>query len=213
MNIEEFIEKREFLYHLTDRRNFEIIRTNGILLSTKSIIARSNLSITDQQDFLRNKREEHSQIVIDNNSFHIRDQRPINIKNLIKTLTHGLSAYDFIEILNNRVFFWPTISRLSRHYERYSFENPIILKVATRSLISLNMNSEFCDINSGATRSHPKWNGGPPPRGLDTFLSHDRVNYSINKVAEVTFPDHCLLPRSIFISDTPFGPWGVANIN
>lgn len=207
MEITEFIKKKEFLYHLTDRENLERIKTTKELLSTETIINRSSLSKNEKNEFLTQRRKTHEVVVIDNDSYHIRDQRPISLLNLVKCLTTGFTVSDFFRMLNNRVFFWPTLQRLNSHYKRYSSENPIIIRVSTEALLNINSHAEFCRLNSGATRSNSYLKGAPPERGNGTFLPSEEFKYSVGKVAEVTFPNSCRLPNEIYIGNNPDGPW------
>jgi hypothetical protein len=207
MEIEKFILKNEFLYHLTDVRNWNIIKDTGVLFSAKTIVDLSNLDEEDKIRILHTRRPEHQSILSDGILYYLRDQRPISETNLIKCLTEGWTIADFIYLLNSKIFFWPNLSRLWSHYARYSKENPIILKVSTRSMLLLNENAECCRLNSGATRSNSYLDGAPPKRGEGTFLPVANYNRSVGSVAEVTFPECCLLPRSIYIGYNPSGPW------
>ena len=207
MEISEFIRKKEFLYHLTNRDNFEKIKATKELLSTEAIINLSSFDENERNEFLSQRRKTHEIIEIGEDKYHIRDQRPISILNLVKCLTSGFSVKDFFKMLNCRVFFWPTIQRLNSHYKRYSSESPIIIRVSTEELLRINPHSEFCRLNSGATRSNSHLNGAPPERGNGTFLPADEFKYTVGKVAEVTFPGSCKLPRSIYIGESPDGPW------
>jgi hypothetical protein len=207
MKIEDFINKRPFLYHLTDVRNLELIKTNGLLLSTKSIVDKSRMDTNDKISFIRNRRQFHSTVEIDNQTYFIRDQKPISLTNLQKCLTNDWSTGDFLQHLNSRVFFWPTIARLERHYNRYQTEKPVIIKVSSRLLLELNPNADFCRLNSGATRSNSYLDGAPPKRGIETFLPADMYDNTVGSVAEVTFPNHCQLPTDFFTGGSPNGPW------
>jgi hypothetical protein len=207
MNIQEFIKKREFVYHLTDNRNIDIIKLDGILLSTKTIANRTNLNAQEIKQFLGTRRAIHCTKEIDDKIYHIRDQKPISTKNLQKCLTNGWTVEDFLNLLNSRVFFWPTIKRLNSHYSRYEGENPVIIKVSSSSLFSLNNHAEFSRLNTGATRSNSYLNGSPPVRGEGTFLPSHQYENTIGSIAEVTFPDSCQLPNNFFIGLSPNGPW------
>lgn len=212
MEIEKFNARNEFLYHLTDRRNWEIIKDVGLLLSTELIVNQSNLNEEEKNTILRNRRPVHTQIFINGYSYFLRDQRPISAKNLSKCLTNGWTVSDFLYHLNRRVFFWPTISRLLSHYGRYAHENPIIIKVSSSSMLALNEHAEFCRLNSGATRSSSYLNGAPPERGEETFQPASLYNLPVGSVAEVTFPNTCKLPKKIFIGNNPNGPWEEMNL-
>ena len=212
MDLESFFGKSEFLYHLTDRRNCDIIIKSGILMSTVELVNASNLSDNEKSKLLRARRPSHVEIKIDNKSYYLRDQRPISVKNLEKCLTNNWTVSDFLFHLNRRVFFWPNLNRLERHYNRYVNENPVIIRVETRNMIELNPHAEYCRLNSGATRSSSHWNGGPPPRGAETFLHSDEYHLPPASIAEVTFLNNCKLPNIISVADTPNGVWQEVNL-
>jgi len=207
MDIQEFISKREFLYHLTDIRNLPLILRDHQLRSTISIVEDSGMLQNEITSFIRSRRATHGQILINEETFYIRDQRPISTTNLQKCLTPGYDVGDFIKLLNSRVFFWPTIQRLDTHYQRYKNENPVIIKVRTNELFEINDNPEFCRLNSGATRSNSYLGGAPPMRGDGTFLGADLYQRNVSSVAEVTFLHSCHLPQIIFTGPSPNGPW------
>ena len=212
MEIEKFLKKCEFLYHLTDPRNFEIIIKDGILLSTERILEQSNLSEEQRLTILRNRRPVHKTIDINGQTYYLRDQRPISVTNLSKCLTPGYDVGDFLQLLNNRVFFWPNLKRLYSHFNRYANENPIIIKVPTLEMLKINSHPEFCRLNSGATRSNSYLNGAPPERGEGTFVSAEQFNYHAGDVAEVTFYGTCRLPKKFFIGNSPSGSWREINL-
>jgi hypothetical protein len=209
MQIEQFIKLRPFLYHLTDRRNLDNIFQTKMIYSTIDLVKKSNLSEVEQKVLLMNKRKSHSAIPLGDRIIYIRDQNPILENNLKKTLTKGWKVSDFYMLLNSRVFFWPTIDRLNRHYKRYLNEHPIILRVKTSEIIELNINPEFSRLNTGATRSNAKWNGGPPARGENTFYRMDKYPHANGSIAEVTFVDFCKLPKDVYFSNSPLGPWNL----
>lgn len=205
MNIEEFCEARPYLYHLTDRENSQVIIAERLLKSTVQI-AYEALSEDEAKEFLRSKRTDHKTLTAHGLNYKIRDQKPISLLVLGKSLSDGDTG-DFIEILNNRVFWWPTLDRLVRHHNRYIDENPIIFRVRSSEMLGLNPGAEFCHLNSGATRCHPSHGGHAPMRGSDSFLPANLFNREIGQVAEVTFVDGCQLPDNIWTSGAPDGPW------
>ena len=206
MNIQEFCKERPYLYHLTDRQNLPLILDSRTLLSTTDI-AQMALSKEDAKDFLRSKRNNHLTLSVNGINYKIRDQNPILLKVLERSLTNGMRAGEFIELLNKRVFWWPTVDRLTRHFNRYVNERPIILRVSTVDMLELNKNVELCHLNSGATRCHPAYGGNAPTRGEESFLAPKHYDRNISSVAEVTFVRRCKLPEIAWISSNPSGTW------
>jgi hypothetical protein len=210
MELNKFIEKRPFLFHLTDKKNLQLIVKYGKLFSTNSLIDKAN-----KEEYLpikRIKRPTHFELDINGEIYSIRDQQPISEKALRKCLTHNWECADFYESLNSRVFMWPTLDRLWRHFNRYVSENPIILRFETNSLLEINQNAKFCRLNSGATRANSYLGGKPPERGMNTFQLAVNYTNSISSVAEVTFENECILPRTFCCSNFPDGTWEVLKI-
>lgn len=205
MDIDKFAKLRPYLYHLTDSRNINSIVTQKKILSTKKIITDS--STPNKKKYLSSRRPEHDLIKINGFDFHIRDQRPISALVLGRSLTNNWTVGDFLAHLNKRVFFWPTLNRLTRHYDRYQNEHPVILRFNTKEILELNPDAEFCHLNSGATRCSSHWQGNAPERGEDTFLIADAYQKKPATVAEVTIPEYCDLPTDYWTSGSPTGNW------
>lgn len=122
---------------------------------------------------------------------------------MAKCLTDGWNVGDFLYHLNDRVFMWPTLDRLWRHFNRYKSEKPVIFRFPTRELISLNPHVQFCRLNSGATRANSYLGGKPPERGANTFLSAEKFGLSVRDVAEVTFQKYCDVDVEFYHSSAP----------
>jgi len=202
MDIDKFIEQRPYLYHLTSVENSKRIIQEKILVSTNELIDMSGNP--DYFDIKRKRRIGHQEIVIGNKIYSLRDQRPISELALSKCLTHNWKVPDFLEHLNDRVFMWPTLDRLERHYNRYQNENPVIFRFPTNEIIALNPNVKFCRLNSGATRANSYLGGKAPDRGPETFLPAPNYNLSIGSVAEVTFEQRCNIDCDFAIASNPY---------
>lgn len=204
MDKEKFIEKTPYLYHLTDRRNLESIYQHKKILSTTELVSLAN--IENAENFLRQRRPLHTNIKANGYDVFIRDQRPLN-RALNNCLTDNWTPEDYIYHLNRRVFMWPTLKRLWIHYGRYESENPIILRFSAKEILELNNHAEITNINSGATRPSGALGGKAAARGKDTFKKFEVFDLTVSKVAEVTFPEFCLLPNNYQKANNPDGPW------
>lgn len=205
MDINKFIKRNPYLYHLTDKENAGIIMEQRRILSTVTIINASN--IPDKNTFLRKRRPDHTTINIDGVEYKIRDQRPISILALSKCVTDNWDTGDFIYHLNRRVFLWPNLKRLQIHYQRYQDEKPVIFRFSSQDILNIHPNAEFCRLNSGATRANSHLGGKAPERGKDTFQIASAYTFPVSSVAEVTIPDYCTLPTEFDTSGKPNGPW------
>jgi len=195
MEIDYFISKRPFLYHLTNKNNVDNIIDGRILLSANTLIDSAKLK--DKESLKITKRNDHLKVTINSVEYSIRDQKPIT-KALDKCLIN-CTRTQFIKYLNNHVFFWPTLNRLKRHFQTYRNEEVKVLKVVTSELFELNKHILVSRINSGSTRCIASYGGIPVPRGLDTFVNLSDFNKPITKIAEVTIKNKCNLPKSIII--------------
>jgi len=204
MDIEKFISTRQFLYHLTDKRNLPSILDTYTLKSTKVLVNESTLS--GKANFLKARRQDHYALVINGNQIFLRDQHPLSEKIVMKNMTPGWTFGDFVYSLNSRVFFWSTEKDLRSHYSRYEKkgEFPVILRVDTSEMIATNsIKPQFCKYNSGGPRCHHSFPEGAAPRGVDTFLKAQTFPFSHNEVREVTFLEQCQLSPSLSIASHP----------
>lgn len=203
MDIREFARRRHEVFHLTARENLPVILKHGKIYSTNRII-----DMVNDESLVAHKRiRRPDHVVIKNNgdNFWLRDQRPLNVKLLSGCLTNNWSCEDFYEFLNARVFTWPTLNRLKRHYGTYKEEKPVILVFNTATLFELNPEPLFAKYNTGATRAHSKLEGKAPARGKDTFLKAEACPFKISEVAEVTFMNELILPDTFEICYEPEG--------
>lgn len=209
LDLDLLAQNRPFLYHLTARMNVASIINSRCLFSASLLLEHSDEP--EPKSFLRARRPQHVIIKIKGESIQIRDQRPLSEKALSKCLDPDSKPADYYELLNNRVFLWPTIQRLQRHYQRYKDEKPVLFRFSTHQILSLNPRVEFSRLNSGATRANSYLGGVPPRRGRGTFCVAQKFAYTVSAVAEVTIPQQCLLPMTFESSNSPDGPWSAVS--
>jgi hypothetical protein len=182
--IDQFVECRPYLFHLTARSNaLEIVRRRQIE-SASQLLRRAGRGV-----LLRQKREDHVAIEIDGHRVQLRDQAPLHAGNIEYAGQWRLP--DVIETLNDRIFFWPgtasgPIVYGRRHFERYRIEDVVVIVLAAHDAFRINADAmpSFCRYNSGS----PRCSGGrKSPRGPDTFLSAAEFVGSASQVVEVTF--------------------------
>ncbi len=189
MDLQKYIEKRPFLYHLTCEENAVNIIEKGKLLSTNALIELSGNK--EDNKVKRERRLKHYPLLIEGTQLYLRDQRPISEKALGKCLTDGWNVGDFLYHLNDRVFMWPSLERLWKHFNRYEAEKPVIFRFLAKDIIEANPHVKFSRLNSGATRANSHLGGKAPARGANTFLSASDFILPIGQVAEVTFENEC----------------------
>jgi len=202
MELNIFLKKSPYLYHLTDRQNLDFIKQTNALFSTAELVKMSNVTVASS--FLKSKRSAHAEVAINGHLVKIRDQKPLN-KALGRALLDDWTPEQWIYHLNKRVFTWPNLKRLRAHFGTYESEKPIILRLITTEVLELNKNAELCRINSGDSRCIGHYNGNPVPRGNNTFKSIK--DYEFSDLAEVTFPKILKLPLKWELGNSPEGPW------
>jgi hypothetical protein len=104
----------------------------------------------------------------------IRDQKPMNLTAMKKCLV-GVTPRGWLELLNDRSFFWLTKGRLNRLLAGRAYRKlpQVVLTVDTASLVAAHRDSvELSPINSGSMLYVPQ------PRGPDLFKSIADYPYS-----------------------------------
>jgi len=107
----------------------------------------------------------------------IRDQKPMRESALNNCLI-DMTAREWFELLNGKVFFWPTRERLMRLLAARAYRNKphCVLTIRTERLIAAKLeNIKLSPINSGSTLYNPQ------PRGSRTFLPLDKYPYEERK--------------------------------
>ena len=137
--VNAFIRTRPYLYHLTSSGNLDQIIRDRCLWSTKSLLIKSG------QNQLFNQRRENPEIItIQGDQVSIRDQAPLHQGHI--AFEEGWNLPRFIELLNQRVFFWPgtpngQIDYGKRHFNQYATEQSAVIRIRAQSLIEANPNN------------------------------------------------------------------------
>lgn len=155
------------LYHMAEHGSWPSIRQHG-LLSTSALLDRWEVK-GHRREAIESVRRP-ANVVMEQPTLGravVRDQKPMDDAGLRRCLQDGLTPADWYRLLNARVFFWLTRSRLlrlltARPYRELEHDvlelDAVALVTAHRTRITLS------PINSGATKPFPR------ARGLDTFL-------------------------------------------
>ena len=185
MDPERLIAKHPVLYHMADARNWASIERFG-LLSTTALLDR--YAIAGAERFAIESSHRPATVPIDAPGLgpaHVRDQAPLNPMILPACLT-DMTPRAWLETLNGRVFFWPTLDRLARMLKSYLKSEQAVFEVDTRRFLARYADRvELSHINSGFAAAAYK----PAPRGSATFQPLPAYTDTVkNAVAEVTVP-------------------------
>ena len=158
--VQELIAHSPNLYHMAERGSWPSIRENG-LLSTTALLDLYSVTGETREKIERCHRP--SCVQLSGNNLPravIRDQIPMRDSDLRKCLPDHMRPSDWYQILNKKVFFWLTESRLqkltcARAYRNREHE---VLIIDSCSLIEAHWAAIWlCAINSGCTRPFARW--------------------------------------------------------
>ncbi len=164
MTENEIIHHFPVLYHVTEEQAWPSIRQHG-LECTSAILDRFGIGGPERASIESNRRE--NPIDLRHSGYaqvRLSDQRPIVMTVLARCLS-GMTAAEWFEMLNARVFLWPTRDRLNRHLNaRLNRDrDQCVITFDTAALVGrYRADLRVSAINSGCTRP-------PQPRGLGTF--------------------------------------------
>jgi hypothetical protein len=148
-----FSELYPHLYHMAHEDAWEQIRRYG-LLSTSTLLGlwevkgkqRSAIAREIRRNEVELRHPRRGKVVI-------RDQRPLYEGKLRKALM-DCTVQEWCQLLNRRVFFWPTVERLVTHISARGNrgKNHLVLTVDSYRLATAYENAiTLCPLNSGNT--------------------------------------------------------------
>jgi len=170
---DRLVELYPRLYHMAEEGTWQSIRDRG-LLSTTALLDLYGIDGHSRLEIESQHRPES--IVIDHHVYGptvIRDQKPMRESSLRECLINMLPR-EWYELLNGKVFFWPTKERLLGLLaaKAYRDRTHCVITVDTERLLANRLdNIRLSPINSGSTIYKPQ------PRGRDTFLPLNQYPY------------------------------------
>jgi len=142
------------LYHMAQEGSWPAISHHGLMTTTQ--LVDSSSSPADVRAVITGRRRPKS-LAIECDGLGtvvIRDQTPLREQFLIDALTDGMTVKEWLDILNNRVFFWLHPDRLAEllNARRYRNHAHDVIVVDTASLVAAHADRiRLSAINSGAT--------------------------------------------------------------
>ena len=153
MTVDQLVANYPRLYHMAAEGAWPSIQQHG-LLPTTHLVESAQLPAAERARMVEQRRPVST--VITHPAYGqltIRDQAPLKEHNLAPALT-DMTIQQWLEILNNRVFFWLRPERLGRLLGARLYRNrpQDVLTLDTRSLVEANLaNVRLSPINSGST--------------------------------------------------------------
>ncbi len=182
MDVSDFVARYPRLYHVAHGDAWPGLQRYG-LLSASALVRLFEPPNADSllaQKRLKSEPLRHAE----HGSAVLRDQDPLNEAKLASALTGGLTVQEWLRLLNDLAFFFPTTEGRDKMVKKYGHEPVVILTVSTTSLVrEYEWSIRLAHINTGAVLYKPA------PRGRDTFLSIHRFDHAKRKVKEVAVKD------------------------
>lgn len=173
MTPEELVRIYPRLYHMANVGSWPSIQSEG-LLSTRQLVDACNPPQAIRHAILRQRRPDSISLTHPTQGpVIVRDQAPLREDNLRASL-NGMSVQEWLDMLNNRVFFWLHPDRLSTLLQARLYRNREhdVLTVDTNSLVAAYATRiRLSPINSGCTIFRNA------TRGQDTFLRIEDYPY------------------------------------
>lgn len=158
------------LYHIAWGGSWSSIKENG-LLSTKGLLRLYCKSEDEIRSLTQNRRKNWIMISCPGQpSAVVRDQKPMTDEGLRRALPDNVEPWQWYELINSMVFFWPTKARLKTMISASAYKKVEhdVLVVDTKKLIHLEKtNIRLSRMNSGCTKPFPH------KRGMELFKSFE----------------------------------------
>lgn len=176
MNIAEFTRRHPRLFHLAHGDAWPSLQEHG-LLSVRSLLQRSALPQPEQDALLTQHRPASVQVQVPGfRSVVVRDQGPLNMAKLSACLTGGMTAREWLAMLNSMVFLFPDEATLGTLYKMYQSAPVTVIELDCRSLVSeYGSLIRLASINTGATVYAAAKRGSDTFRGIAQFDSKKQV--------------------------------------
>jgi len=174
--LDELLRTCPTLYHMAEQGSWPSVRRHG-LLSTSALLDLYGVAGNRRDQIEAARRPEGVALSADGlEGAMVRDQKPMDDAGLARCLGGGLVPRDWYRLLNGKVFFSLTRSRLLRLLGAGSYRHRAhdVLELDTARLVAAYRAAiTLSPINSGATRPFPAL------RGPNTFLSIEAYPYGL----------------------------------
>lgn len=142
------------MYHMAEVGTWPSIRQHG-LLSSNEVVRRSAAQGAAAVALRRGHRAGKVTVPVPGlGDLVLRDQIPMSPDRITRALPPGVSASDWYELINDRVFFWAEEHRLHRllNGREYGHLEHDVLTLDTASLVQAHHDRiRLCHMNSGNT--------------------------------------------------------------
>ncbi|WP_407528489.1 DUF7002 family protein [Methylobacterium oryzisoli] len=192
MTEQDLVETYPRLWHMAEAGSWASIRANG-LLSTRALLDLYGVAGAAREAILSRRRPDS--VTLRRAGLPdavVRDQKPMSDAGLRACLDDGLTPAQWYEILNEKVFFWPSRERLRRLLAARAYRGTphLVLTLRTASLVAAHRDRVLMSpINSGATIMRPQRRGYATFRTIADYPVAERRRRAADAVAEVVVRD------------------------
>ena len=155
MNPEDLWRRYHVLYHIAWGGSWPSIKEHG-LLSTKALLRLYSKSEAEIKELTQARRGHWVEIDCPGRPRAVlRDQKPLTDAGLRTALGGSAEPWQWYDLINSMVFFWPTTSRLETMISAPAYKNVThdVLVVDAKALVRLEQhNIRLSWMNSGSTR-------------------------------------------------------------
>jgi hypothetical protein len=154
MTPDQLVAAYPCVYHMAEAGTWPSIKQHG-LLSSNEVARRSGVHGAAAAALRRGHREGKVTVPVPGiGDVVLRDQIPMHPDRITRALPSGVSAADWYELINDRVFFWAEEHRLHRllNGREYGHLEHDVLTLNTASLVQAHHDRiRLCHMNSGNT--------------------------------------------------------------
>ena len=155
MQPEDLWQHAPVLYHIAWGGSWSSIEEHG-LLSTKALLQLYGKSDDEIAKLTKARRAHWVEIDCDGRPRAVlRDQKPMTNEGLRRALPNSVEPWQWYELINSMVFFWPTKKRLKTMLSASAYKEVRhdVLVVDTEKLVELEeANVRLSRMNSGSTK-------------------------------------------------------------
>ena len=180
MDTDDFVARHPRLYHLAHADSWPGLQRHGLLSASQLVHLFDAPQTAEGGEVLEQRRPEPVELSHpEHGTAVLRDQRPLNETKLATALAEGMTVQQWLRLLNDLAFFFPTEDGLAGLVKVYGHEPVVVLTVKTSSLVRKHeVWVRLASINTGSVLYKPA------SRGRETFLSIRRFDKT-KRVKEV----------------------------
>lgn len=185
---DEIASRWPVLYHMAARDSWTSIKKHG-LLSTEALVDLFEVEEPVRSEILSRRRPETYEVTHPSYGVAtIRDQKPMSDSGLRRALPKSVSPRQWYRLLNRKVFFWLTPTRLSTLLKAsaYRADSHTILHIDSAELLARHeKHVTLAPLNSGCTKPFPHPRDRRTFRPLSKYPYEDRRRRGLEPIVEL----------------------------